>query len=373
MKRRFFALALCSIMMVGLVGNASSIDYSTIDNVGAQDSEQEVIQYFQDQVDHDFFGGIYYDDDGTLVVNVVGKPTEIFSGLPTPISDNSSIRYKSVEHSLKELEDVKDSLANYMAQYDIAMLDANEMTNQIDVALYNYTDENMNELYAIVEAISPGIPLNFLDYSNCSLNTTVAYERPNYAESMKVLDLDKESAQSSINIYSGFPIKINGGYYTLGPITSSQRAFTAGHGVGTTATVTSAFNFLDTIGGAFGIYGGNSGDWSRINLSSNTSANGFCSLGNPVMNRSVRMLGAVSGPQSGRILQTNVTIGAPAPVANLTGMCSASYSCQSGDSGAAIMDSNGNYCVGVQSSALFYENGSWAGTSYFTPSEKFYT
>jgi len=55
----------------------------------------------------------------------------------------------------------------------------------------------------------------------------------------------------------------------------------------------------------------------------------------------------------------------------ITSSQTAFYSCQRGDSGAAILLSN-NSCVGIQSSATFDVNGNWNGVSYFTPTDKFY-
>ena len=50
-----------------------------------------------------------------------------------------------------------------------------------------------------------------------------------------------------------------------------------------------------------------------------------------------RVDGAVSGITNGSVSKTNIDVFADAPWANLTGMCSATYSCQRGDSGAAIL------------------------------------
>ena len=155
---------------------------------------------------------------------------------------------------------------------------------------------------------------------------------------------------------------MNGGYYTLGPITSSQTAFSAGHGVSITGTSVYT-GFLKLIGIAHGYYGGRYGDWSRISLGSNVDTAVQHRTASPVMRQSVRMLGAVSGITNGSVSKTNIDVFADAPWANLTGMCSATYSCQRGDSGAAILLSN-NSCVGIQSSATFDVNGNWSGVSY---------
>ena len=293
-----------------------------------------------------------------------------FSAVPTTFSDGTSVEYRVVEYSLQELETVKDTLAGYMNQYRIAMLDANEMTNQVDVALFNYDSNVRNEILSIAESIHPNIPINFIDYSDCTIQSTVAFEKPEYPADSNILDLDSASIQSDITVFSGQPIQMNGGYYTLGPITSSQTAFSAGHGVSMTGTSVYT-GFLKLIGVAHGYYGGRYGDWSRISLGSNVDTAVQHRTASPVMGQSVRMLGAVSGITNGSVSNTNIDVYADAPWANLTGMCSATYSCQRGDSGAAILLSN-NSCVGIQSSATFDVNGNWSGVSYFIPADKFY-
>ena len=202
MKKRIFCLVMAGVMLSLSISvsaaNTSAADpfdhYDdfTIENFAAMDdmtAEQNMIRYFQDQVDNSSYGGIYYNENGVLVVNIVRENYDEFSAVPTTFSDGTSVEYRVVEYSLQELETVKDTLARYMNQYRIAMLDANEMTNQVDVALFNYDSNVRNEILSIAESIHPNIPINFIDYSDCTIQSTVAFEKPEYPADSNILDL----------------------------------------------------------------------------------------------------------------------------------------------------------------------------------------
>ena len=149
MKKRIFCLVMAGVMLslsisVSAANTSAADPFDHYDDFTIEDfaamndmtAEQNMIRYFQDQVDNSSYGGIYYDENGVLVVNIVRANYDEFSAVPTTFSDGTSVEYRVVEYSLQELETVKDTLAGYMNQYRIAMLDANEMTNQVDVALF---------------------------------------------------------------------------------------------------------------------------------------------------------------------------------------------------------------------------------------------
>ena len=62
------------------------------------------------------------------------------------------------------------------------MLDANEITNQVDISLKDYSDDNIESIKAAV--LSHGGKtdyLNFIDDSNKVIRSTVGYETDNNA------------------------------------------------------------------------------------------------------------------------------------------------------------------------------------------------
>ncbi len=127
--------------------------------------------YYLAWADREDYGGIYYDEDGVLVVNIAGD----VSGLaPEP-----GVRYQEVTYPLERLEAVKDFLADYMAEYSIMMLDADEVTNLVDIGLKSYTQENMDQIRALVHDHYPDIDtdcLHFEDYSDLTISFTAGQE-----------------------------------------------------------------------------------------------------------------------------------------------------------------------------------------------------
>lgn len=102
-------------------------------------------------------GGIYIADDGTIVVNLVENEFKKLSSL-TEKRNEIQIVYKSVKYALSELENIKKQLEPFMAEYKIATLDANEVTNKIDIQLY---DENAE----INSLVSEYIDLEYVNIS----------------------------------------------------------------------------------------------------------------------------------------------------------------------------------------------------------------
>lgn len=111
------------------------------------------------------FGGLYYDEDGVLVVNIAGDIDHL--------EPRQGVRYEAVTYPLRELEAVKDFLAGYMDSYAILALDADEVTNQVEVCLRDYTQENMDQLQSLVAERYPSMDcLHFEDWSGRTISFT---------------------------------------------------------------------------------------------------------------------------------------------------------------------------------------------------------
>lgn len=353
--KKFIAIFLSLGILVSFNTYALAVNQTAPSNLASQ---EDAITFFQNEVDNDSFGGLYYEDD-LLVVNLVSDSDNIFSNL---YSYSPNIEYRYVKYALSYLEDVKDFLAESMREYCIWAIDANEETNLVDIYLSSYND-NLITLITneVLTCFGSADMLNFIDYSSYIIKSTVAYEQPNY-----------NPASLAINYSLSIPIKIGGGYYTLGPIKNEGTAFSAGHGFSGIQSVYSAL--LPTaqyIGTAISNYGGSSGDWSKITAAGATFT-GEVNFSDAVKGQKIYMIGSVSGKTSGKVTATNVTVDALAPYKPLTGMYAGDYFCQLGDSGAGLYNSSTTVSYGIQSSALFnpYDD-SWAGTSYFTPTNKF--
>jgi hypothetical protein len=98
-----------------------------------------------------------------------------------------------VTYSLAELESIKDFLTGYMHDYNISMLDANEVTNQVDVFLKKYDTDTIDSIKAAVMDYSGNIDyLNFIDRSGITVKSTVAYAEPDVPETFS-LNFDAEN------------------------------------------------------------------------------------------------------------------------------------------------------------------------------------
>lgn len=332
-------------------------------------SQDEAAAYYLTKTDHDAFGGVYYDTDGVLVVNVVGEQPN----MTTYSCDEQSaaLRYQEVPYSIGDLEEVKDFLTLHMDEYSIAVLDANEMVNQVEVGLEVYTEETMEQVTTLVKSEFPGMDcLHFEDYSDCSVLATVGREPSGKSP---LIDLAALPPASNTTLVPGWEIKIGNGYYTLGPCDSSSIAYSAGHGfsgsVSVIAGIIPVTNPLGyEVGRAVSYFGGSYKDWSRITAGRNITFGYTTVLMSPVAGKPIKMIGTKSGSQTGSITGTNVSVKVNGTT--LTGMCSGDYLCALGDSGAGIFDNTKTpvvYHYGVQSSAVFNSSGKWAGVSYFTP------
>lgn len=362
MKRRLFATILSVSTIIALIGNVSATDTLAMSTMDCETA----IRHFSALSNEATYGGMYYDSNGNLVINVVDSASVGTADYPIMTLSNSNIEYRVVSHSLSDLEEVKEFLTPYMAEFNILVLDANEITNQVDISLQEYSDKTISCIEDLIETSYPGIPLNFINLSGSSLNSTVAYEKPvNYNEA---------ASTRSTTVIPGIYIEINNGYYTLGPITSSSTAYTAGHNYSGPQTVyiENGTILRTPIGSVSGYCGGSYGDWGIISLSNCTPAITH-SLRDTIAGQEVFMSGANSGKQSGEVLGTNQTVSIPGAYQPLTGMYSANYRCALGDSGAGVFDEDTTkrYAYGIQSSGLFDSNGNWSGLSFFTPCSKF--
>lgn len=363
---------LCGILFLGILFSLSAFSFA------AEMTDFNAELYLSSIENNSDFGGACYDESGKLSINWAGEITDLrYAG----VADTKEVTYHQVEYSIKELEDVKDYLAQYMGEFSIQMLDANEATNKIDVYFSDYSAETILRLKNIVQTNFPEIgssALAFIDYGNSTIKSTIAsvesQPKYSYEETLKFLGYEAADqarvATPRLILITGLRIYMANGGYTLGPAVSSTKGYSAGHGFGIMLPTSDVTYGSSVIGRATPHFGGAQGDWSSIALSSfNTFAN-IHSPSTPIQNASVCMVGSESGRTSGKILATNMTLSYEGQT--VSGMCQASYYSYYGDSGAGVfIDANPvNKYVGIQAASAF-ESGTdiWI-TSFFTPSTK---
>ena len=366
------ALGICASMCVS---SATAISENEAEN--EVPTEDEFTELLTAEMPSNEFGGLYYEGD-TLVVNVVAsqKTASLRLQLAQKAPEDVDVEYRTVTYTLSELERIKDFLTGHMSDYSIMMLDANEITNQVDISLKDYSDDNIESIKAAV--LSHGGKtdyLNFIDDSNNVIRSTVGYETDNNASPFSLygkVPVSFTAKASTTQYLTGGKILIGNYAYTLGPALSASKAYSAGHGFSGPVDVKDLMG--TKIGSATSHLGSVSGDWSKI-----TPYGGeffpVVAKATPIAGKQVYMLGATSGETVGKITRTGVSVQSP-PYVTLTGMCEGNYECNPGDSGAGLFDSGAKDVLtassnaktyGIQSSGKFNEKGEWIGPSYFTP------
>ncbi|MGF0008911.1 hypothetical protein ACQRBP_16580, partial [Eubacteriales bacterium SGI.150] len=161
----------------------------------------------------------------------------------------------------------------------------------------------------------------------------VATEEPKnytYDDFVDFFAVENSSSRASRAILiSGNAIKMNNFWYSMGPATAARSAYSAGHGLGFGNRV--YYDYRD-VGLATPHFGGGNGDWSSIEIDEYNSFTLTFTKSTPTVNSSVCMIGATSGKTTGKVTSTNITVTVEGT--RLTGMCTATYQSDSGDSGA---------------------------------------
>ena len=353
--------------------------------------DQANVQLIGDMVEANEFGGLYLDDDGKLVVNIVGAELPTIQEYSKSAKSND-IEFKQVNYSLSELTEIFETLVPFMADYSILLLDANDITNKVDICLSDFSDENIKAISSYLTKLYP--TKNLTDILNFIDNTGImaCCEAPKVDEAIlsndqivpktNQIETQNTSLFNPTYIVPGVGILIEGYQYTLGPQHPdySSYFYTAGHGVEVGDSVTYLYNGLfQSLGSVVAQkFSGNS-DSSCIGVPSTVEQHSALSyfMVNPIAGTSVKMVGATSGATSGTVSRVDATVTYDDMGVTLTNMAQANYSCAGGDSGGPIYN---NYptggtvadittCYGVQSGGLFYEVNEekvWAGTSFFT-------
>lgn len=366
------ALVLVITLMAALITNANATD-SQLNTVGHIDVDTIV-----NAIPEDTFGGIYVNSDGQIVVNIVGDqyPSDTFAKGGRAGTD---IIYNSVDISLSKLEEVHNILIPYMNQFSIIQLDANEVTNKLDIVVSTYDDDLLTflENHIDLEHINISVlPDGYEIVIGSNQEETVQDTRLPYTETRSV----------GSRIYPGARIRVGEGnaVCTVGPRLNSTQFYTCGHVLkdfGGASQNVYMQNYATVIPtweriGSIGSYNlGSRGDSAIVTLlygqlpSSNTLVGecGTYSYATPIVGTAVQMMGSYSGVTGGTILSTNVTISVEG--VTLSNLAESSHPCVLGDSGAGIFSYNAltepvSYCYGIQSCAIFTSSGAWV-TSYF--------
>lgn len=101
---------------------------------------QALAEKIQQSIPDEIFGGLYFDDEENLIVNVTDLENESVAKLRSG-ADMQDVEFREVKYSLAYLESVRLKITPFMQEYGIATVDANEATNKIHIELYEENEE----------------------------------------------------------------------------------------------------------------------------------------------------------------------------------------------------------------------------------------
>lgn len=102
----------------------------------AQALAEKILQ----SIPNEIFGGMYFDDEENLIVNVTDLENESVAKLRSG-ADMQDVEFREVEYSLTYLESVRLKIIPFMQEHGIATVDADEVTNKIHIELYEKNEE----------------------------------------------------------------------------------------------------------------------------------------------------------------------------------------------------------------------------------------
>lgn len=166
-----------SAMIISMVAVTDS-QVSIKDNKSRNMDIHDVAATIYSKIPTEYFGGMYINDEGNLVVNVTDIQVipESSRESMTETRDSIKVIYKTVDKSLQELTIVKNKLTKYMIEYGIAVLDADDVTNLIDITLYYDHPKSIEEVEALAKTF---IDLKYVNITvlpeDVRIEPTVAY------------------------------------------------------------------------------------------------------------------------------------------------------------------------------------------------------
>lgn len=151
MKKSLFAFPLAFILCLSVSAQAAFSVKPIMEN-----SLDLAVDAVSREIPANVFGGMYIDDNGQLVVNIKEGENVAVTSSALSRDVSSAIRFHTVKYSLAEIEYMKAALVPYMLDYGIAILDADDVENVLDIHLYQENDA-IEALIDSIEIIDPEI------------------------------------------------------------------------------------------------------------------------------------------------------------------------------------------------------------------------
>ena len=133
-KNRIGFLLVLAMAIILSIGATAAQEQSAPAAEISYGSHQELAK----DIPEEAFGGMYINENGQTVVNIV-RGAKFAPGSRSVAGEKVIFAY--VDLPLSALEAVHEALVPYMERFGIVVLDANDKTNQLDIALYQRSKE----------------------------------------------------------------------------------------------------------------------------------------------------------------------------------------------------------------------------------------
>lgn len=377
------------VLVCSLPVYATKTEQNSINRDAAIAEAEEYLENIPEEA----FGGYYFDEQGQLVINIVNN-AETYGANEMTVDDFNLVRIEKVQYSLAELEAMKDVFEPYMVEYGIATLDANEVTNTIDIQVYHEEDAILELIDGMDIVDKEIVNVSILQTNISSLMAYAPPEKiPEEFEDMYKNDETESRIASTVTVYPGMVISFDVNlvtsdlktYATSGPRKNSTSFYSTGHAIEGLILKPDVYNW----NWAYKLGAVTSSVWSTSgdNCIIRTSGSGALPAENKFASGTGRYTlstdyavgdliegwGGYSGIVTGKILATNQTVTYGG--VTVRGLVYTNLQCQQGDSGGAVFTRNASSdtsakCYGVLACGDFlYEDDEISIGAYFSPIE----
>ncbi len=142
----------CSLIVALLcVGGIVSSSFDLMESASAKNESVttiEISKALKNEIPKDVFGGLYWDEQGNVTVNIT-DPNKIKELANSDVFSEYDVKYNLVSNSLSFLESVMNLLVPHMKEFNIATIDANDITNKLDIELYSSEKRTLLEKFLL--------------------------------------------------------------------------------------------------------------------------------------------------------------------------------------------------------------------------------
>lgn len=359
MFKRFLCVFLVIQIFLLLPVNVFASDFKSLIRIYDQDASAMSLQNFLSEFDDSEYAGAYIDDYGRLVINLLDEDSETIDFIRKENEtllrnkSNTKIIYKHAQYSMSYLKSVVKQISNNLSEKGIFGVSIDEEKNKIVLDVYESSELK----------------------ESSSIEWKDALKLSGFCEKDDLFIINKTDMQlqTTASMRPGAKYKIGNSSFTVawgaiiehsGTNNGKEVFLIPGHCSAVNNNLYFGSTYVGKVierdfGGCYDFGYVENTNHSMTSVFANGESLPYGSpYRNPPQGLAITSFGAVSGKQTGKILQTNYsTIYSGI---SLSGVYKSSYKALNGDSGAPVYS---NAPIGMQSLSLL-SNGSWVSSSY---------